>query len=138
MAATFSPAVVFENVAGRILTDQGRFLRLHWKPKPRALADTQALLHYLADAMQQYGWGTVLSNQTEMLPLSAEEQAWVTSTWLPHAVREAGYHACAILVSANLYTRLATAFVTNNVQSLSIRYRSFDNEAEAAAWLRKQ
>ncbi|WP_151087060.1 hypothetical protein [Hymenobacter baengnokdamensis] len=138
MAPVFSPTVIFENAAGRILTDPGKFLRLHWKPNARTLADTQALMQHLTQALQQYGWGKVLGNQVEILPYSPEEQAWITTTWLPHAVQHAGYRVGAILVSVNLYARLATAYITTNVQGLSIRFRSFDKEAEAEVWLRHQ
>lgn len=135
MALPSAPTIFFENIAGKILVQPAGYLCSCWSANPRTLADGQALLRHLSQGLRHYGWGKVLSNQVEMPPFSTEEQAWITQEWLPHAVRDAGYHAGAIVLAANLYTRLATAFVTTNVQGLPIHYRSFDNEAEATAWL---
>lgn len=138
MAAVSTSTVFFENVAGRVLVDPAGFVRSYWGPQPRTLADTQALLRHLTQAMQRHGQQRVLSNQQEMQPFSTAEQAWVSEQWLPQAVQEAGYRACAVILATNLYARLAMAYVTTNVQGLPMRYRSFDNEAEAQAWLLKQ
>lgn len=138
MAAVSTSTLFFENAAGRVLVDPTGFVRSYWGPQPRTLADTQALLQHLTRAMQRHGLPKVLSNQQEMQPFTAPEQVWVTEQWLPQAVREAGYRACAVVLATNLYARLAMAYVTTNVQGLPMRYRSFDNEAEAQAWLLKQ
>ncbi len=135
MAQHSAPTIFFENIAGKVLVQPAGYLYLCWSANPHTLADGQAMLEHLSQGLRHYRWGKVLSNQIEMPPFSAEEQAWITREWLPHAVREDGYHAGAILLATNLYTRLATAFVTTNVQGLPIRYRSFDDEVEATAWL---
>ena len=138
MPSAPAPTVFFENAAGRILADPAGFVRSYWGPQPRTLADTQAFLGQLTRAMQHHGHAKVLSNQTEMIPLSATEQAWVTQEWLPHAVHAAGYRACAVVLATSLYARLAMAYVTTSVQGLPMRYRSFDGEAPAIAWLLQQ
>lgn len=58
----------FENAAGWVLSDPAGFVRSHWDPPPRTLAETQALLQHLSRAMQ---------------PFSIAEQAWVSEHWLP-------------------------------------------------------
>ncbi|MDJ0366125.1 STAS/SEC14 domain-containing protein [Hymenobacter sp. H14-R3] len=138
MAAVLSSSVFFENAAGRVLVDPAGFVRSYWGAQPRTLADTQALLLHLTRAMQRHSQHRVLSNQQHMHPLSTAEQAWVAEHWLPQAVHEAGYRACAVVLATNLYARLAMAYVTTSVKGLPMRYRSFDNEAEAQAWLLKQ
>lgn len=138
MAAVSTSNLFFENAAGRVLVDPAGFVRSYWGPQPRTLADTQALLRHLTQAMQRHGLPKVVSNQQEMQPFTAPEQEWVTEHWLPQAVHEAGYRACAVVLATNLYARLAMAYVTTNVKGLPMRYRSFDNEAEAQAWLLKQ
>ncbi len=130
--------LVFENAAGRIEADPAGFMRSHWGPGLRTLADTQAFLRGLSQAMRQYSWPWVLINQVEMTTFTPQEQAWITQEWLPAAVREAGYRVGAIVLAADIYSRLATAFVTTNVHGLPIRYRSFDEETPAIAWLLKQ
>jgi hypothetical protein len=138
MAVVSSPSIFFENAAGRVVADPAGFVRSQWGPQPRTLADTQALLHHLSRAMQHYGQHTVLSDQQAMQPFSASEQAWVSEHWLPQAVHETGYRICAVVLATNLYARLAMAFVTTSVKGLPMRYRSFDNEADAKAWLLQQ
>ncbi len=96
------------------------------------------MLTAVADALLRYGWRRVLTNQTVMLPFSPEEQQWITQEWLPAAVYTSGYRFGAVVVSANVLTRLATAFVTTNFSDLPLRYRSFDAEDEAIAWLLQQ
>lgn len=133
-----APTLVFENAAGRIEADPAGFMRSYWGPGHRTLAETQALLWGLSQGMRHYRWPLVLADQVAMLPFSPEEQAWITEEWLPAAVHEAGYRAGAIVLATNIYSRLATAFVTTNVHGLPLRYRSFDDEAAAVAWLLRQ
>jgi len=132
-AATLS--IVFNNPAGQLAADPAGFLRMSWSAGPRALADTQALLTELAHALRQRGWGKVLADQTLMSPFLPAEQQWITTEWLTFAVRECGYRYGAIVVSTDTYARLATAFITTNVGGLPLRYRSFDDAAQAIAWL---
>ena len=130
--------VLYQNPAGQLTADPAGFLRLSWSATPRTLADTQGLLTQMAHALRQRGWGRVLADQTLMPSFSPAEQQWIAQEWLAFAVRECGYRHGAIVVSANTYVRLATAFITTSVQGLPLRYRSFDDAAAAIGWLAKQ
>ncbi|HET9505104.1 MAG TPA: hypothetical protein VFO93_16290 [Hymenobacter sp.] len=127
--------VFFKNEAGELAADPAGFLRMSWSAGPRALADTQALLTQLAHGLRQRGWVKVLADQTQMPSFSPAEQQWISQEWLAFAVRECGYRYGAIVVSGDTYARLATAFITTNVQGLPLRYRSFDAAAPATDWL---
>jgi hypothetical protein len=129
--------VLFQNPAGQLAADSAGFLRLTWAATPRTLADTQALLGHVTQALRTRGWAKVLGNQTAMLPFSAAEQQWVAQYWLPEAVQVGGYRYGAIVVSADTYARLATAYITTNVGGLPMRYRSFDDTEQAIAWLQR-
>jgi len=133
-----APTLLFKNNAGKILADPAGFVRSHWSAMPRTLAETQALLSSLSDSLRQHSWSRVLANQVDMLPFSEAEQQWTAQQWLPRAVHEAGYRLGAVVVAANIYARLATSVVTTSIQGLPMRYRSFDDEAEAKAWLLEQ
>ncbi len=135
---TIGSSVLFENAAGRLKEDPAGYLRVYWGPGPRTLADTGALFSAITKALQMHRWSKVLVHQVDMLAFTTQEQLWVAQEWLPHAVREGGYRYGAVVVSTDAYTRLATAFITTNVQGLPIRYRSFDSEEAAAAWLEEQ
>ncbi len=132
-----APTLLYTNAAGQLLADPAGFLRTCWAPEARTMADTQALFTNIAHALHARGWGRVLINQVGMRPFSAAEQQWVAQQWLPEAV-QAGYRYGAVVVSTDAYTRLATAYITTSVGGLPLRYRSFDTEAEAVAWLLQQ
>ena len=138
MPALFSSTTLLQNASGQVLTDPAGFVRVHWSGQARTFAETRAVLTAVSDALARYGWGRVLINQTLMQPFSPQEQQWVTQEWLPTAVRTSGYRFGAVVVAANVLTRLATAFVTTNFSDLPLRYRSFDAEGEAVAWLLQQ
>ncbi|OON71101.1 hypothetical protein [Hymenobacter sp. CRA2] len=131
-------AFYFENTAGRILEDASGFVRVYWSRNERQLSDTRALFTHMSQAMQRRGWNRMLINQLDMRPFSQEEQQWVAHEWLPRAVQVAGYRFGAVVVSRDVLVRLATAYITTNVQGLALQYRSFENEADAAAWLLAQ
>ena len=128
--------VLFKNAAGQLAADPAGFLRMDWSGAKRALTDTQGLLMHMAQALQQRGWGKVLANQTLMPSFSPAEQEWIREEWLAYAVLS-GYRHGAIVVSTDTYARLATAFITTNVGGLPLRYRSFDDAAQAIAWLQQ-
>ncbi|MCC3156229.1 hypothetical protein LJ737_03220 [Hymenobacter sp. 15J16-1T3B] len=138
MPPASTPAVYFANAAGRLSLDPAGFLRAHWSRGPRSLADTQALFVHMAQALQEHGWGRILINQVDMPPFTVTEQQWVTSHWLPQAVGAAGYRFGAVLVSPQVLTRLATAYITTHVQGLPLVYRSFERDEDAVAWLLSQ
>ena len=66
------------------------------------------------------------------------EQQWIAREWLPRAATEGGYRFGAIVLSEDVFTRLATAYVTTSVQGLPLVYRTFTDEAAAVAWLCQQ
>ena len=130
--------LLFSNAAGQLFADPANFLRARWADQPRTLADTQALFTNMTLALRQHGWSRILINQVFMRPFSPAEQQWISQEWLPHAVQQGGYRVGAVVVSTDAYTRLATAYITTSVGGLPVRYRSFDAEAEALAWLLQQ
>ncbi|QJX46651.1 hypothetical protein HMJ29_06745 [Hymenobacter taeanensis] len=128
----------FENAAGRLLEDPLGFMQVNWAMQPRTLADVKALFTQMALSLQQRRWGRILVDQSQMPPFSQEEQRWIAEQWLPAAVQSSGYRYGAVVVSQDVFTRLATAYITTHVQGLPLTYRSFETETEARAWLTKQ
>lgn len=133
-----APALLFESATGQVLADPAGFLRLVWQAHPRQLADTQALLRAVSLHLRQRGWGRVLADQTHMPPFSPDEQHWISQEWLPNEAYASGYRHGAIVVSSQVLSRLATAYITSNQPVTGPRYRSFDDEATAVAWLLRQ
>ncbi|UOQ53990.1 hypothetical protein [Hymenobacter cellulosivorans] len=137
MRVRLPPAIYFQNTAGYLLEDPAGFLRVKWTAAPRQLADTKALFTHMLVALQRHGWSRILINQVGMLPFTEAEQRWVAQEWVPQAVR-GGYRHGAIIVSADVMVRLATAYITTHIQGLPLQYRSFETEAQAEAWLLQQ
>jgi hypothetical protein len=133
-----APALLFENVAGRILADPAGFLRLVWSAQPRQLSDTQALLQAASQHLRQRGWSRLLGDQTHLPPFSPDEQQWISQEWLPKEAYDSGYRHGAIVVSSHVLSRLATAYITSGSPASGMRYRSFDDETTAVAWLLRQ
>jgi len=138
MPPLVSSVVLLQNTAGQVTAEPGGYLRLHWRNQPRTFAETCAMFTTAATALEHYGWGRILINQVDMSPFSPQEQLWISQQWLPEAVRASGYRFGAVVVAANVLTRLATAFVTTSFADLPLRYRSFDAEQQAIAWLTQQ
>jgi len=135
-AASFT--ILLTNNAGQVLADPAGFLRLHWSGQPRTFAETCAMFNTAAAALARNAWGRILINQVNMPPFSPQEQQWISQEWLPEAVRTNGYRFGAVVVATNVLTRLATAYVTTSFSDSPLRYRSFDTEQEAVAWLLQQ
>ncbi|UOR05080.1 hypothetical protein MUN82_19350 [Hymenobacter aerilatus] len=131
-------SLYYENVAGRLLADPAGFLRVVWSSQPRSPEDVPALFAHMTQALQHYGWSRILINQVAMRRFSPQEQEWVANEWLPHAVQKGGYRYGAVLVSPDVMTRLATAFITTKIQGLPLVYHSFDEETTAVDWLLRQ
>ncbi|MBC6610991.1 hypothetical protein H8B15_08655 [Hymenobacter sp. BT507] len=132
------PVLYFENAAGRLFADPLGFLRAMWSSQPRGPEDARGLFTHMTEALQHYGWSRILINQVGMRRFTPQEQEWVANEWLPHAVREGGYRHGAVLVSPDVMTRLATAFITTKIQGLPLVYHSFDEEEVAVSWLLRQ
>jgi len=130
--------LLFTNSAGQLAANPAGFLHVTWGPGARTLTATQALFEQLLEQLQQHNWSRVLVDQRAMLPFEKAEQTWITTDWLPRAVREGGYRYGAVVVSPTVLVRLATAFITTYVQGLPLTYRSFDSEADALHWLTQQ
>ncbi|QKG56873.1 hypothetical protein GKZ68_09690 [Hymenobacter sp. BRD128] len=137
MPATPDSVILLQNAAGQVSAEPAGYLRLRWGGQPRVFADTCAMFTTAAQALHQRGWSRILVDQTVMQPFTSREQLWISQEWLPKAVQESGYRFGAVIVAANVLTRLATTFVTSTPE-LPLRYRSFGTEEEALAWLLQQ
>lgn len=135
---TSASRLLFKNNAGQILAEPAGFLRTIWSTQPRTLADTSGLFTHMGLNLKRHNWSRILIDQQGMPPFSTAEQQWVAHEWLQQAVRECGYRHGAVLVSPDVFVRLATAYITTNVQGLPLIYRSFDVEADALQWLLRQ
>lgn len=130
-----SRSIYFENSVGRIWEEPGHYLRLEYHNGFREQTHFRALLNHLAQALARRGWSRILINQQAMVPFNPSEQTWMTTEWLPRAVREAGYRYGAVVVAHDVFARLAMNQFVMATRDLPHTYRSFESEPEALAWL---
>lgn len=129
-------SLYFENSVGRLWEEPEGYLRLEYKPGPRETVQFRAMLTHVAQALSRRQWACILVDQRQMDPFNPTEQAWMTSEWLPKAVLEHGYRFGAVLVAHNVFARLAMTQLVMSTRDLPHTYRTFENEAEAVAWLK--
>lgn len=128
----------FKNDAGSLWEEPQGYLRLDYNPGRRNETQFQELLTHARLALHQRGWSRMLVNQQQMSAFSPSEERWMTTEWLPQAVREDGYRHGAIVVAHNVFARLATANLVLSSRQLGHVYRNFENDEEAARWLVSQ
>jgi hypothetical protein len=135
---TASRTIYFKNSIGCIWEEPADYLRLDYYPGARAEGQFKALLTHVRQAMQRHAWDRLLINQQQMSPFTPAEESWMTTEWLPQAVREAGYRYGAVIVAHDVFARLAMSSLLPTSRKLGHLYRNFEQEPEAIAWLLAQ
>jgi len=133
---TLVRSLYFENSIGRIWEEPGQYLRLEYRPGAREAVQFRSLLTHLAQALSRRHWHKTLIDQRQMDPFSSAEQEWMTTEWLPRAVREHGYRYGAVLVAHDVFARLAMNQFVLATRGLPHQYRTFEQEEAAVEWLR--
>ena len=129
-------SLYFENSIGRLWEEPEGYLRLEYKPGPRETVQFRAMLTHTAQALSRRQWTSILVDQRQMAPFNSSEQAWMSNEWLPKAVHEHGYRHGAVVVAQNVFARLAMTQLVLSTRDLPHSYRTFEDEAEALAWLK--
>ncbi|AWM34296.1 hypothetical protein [Hymenobacter nivis] len=128
-------SVYFENAVGRVWEEPLHYLRLDYYAAPREEVAFRALLTHALHALVRRGWGKMLIDQRKMAPYSDAERAWMLDEWLPRAIREGGYRYGAVVLAENPFARVSMTRLSLAARELGNTYKTFDTEADAAAWL---
>ena len=126
--------IYFQNPVACIYEHPDGYAVFAYAPGRRALPELQAALHHLSRLLEHRDWHGVLGDQRRMAPFTAEESAWISEEWFALATRRSGLCA-AVLVADDVFARLAANQVRH--QATAVTYRTFQDAAEAAAWLRQ-
>lgn len=131
-----SHLLYFENAVGQAREYADGYAGLHYKPGKRGFIEFQALLTHLGHLLHRRGWYKVLTDQRAMTPFTDEERAWIRERWInsPSTQREV---ITAVLLPEDVFARLSTNLVIHDAQQGSLTYHIFQDEEEAAAWLRR-
>jgi hypothetical protein len=113
---------------------QTKHLTARWKGFLRT-EDVKKVCHVLLEAVHTYKVKQHLSDQTEMLVLSPEIQAYVAQKVLPE-MEKSGLRKMAVQVSENVFAQAAA----QNVHSIyvgKLGISTFTSQAECTEWLNK-
>jgi hypothetical protein len=124
----------FENRAARLVDDPRGFLRIIWRPNGSDATERREVMEQVLSWLIDTQHGRVLADQRYMVPFSAAEQQWIQEQWYPRAIGAGHYRRRAVLLAHDAAARHSSAAVTMPVRN-QISYCSFDDEAEAIAWL---
>lgn len=78
----------------------------------------------------------ILCDIRHFLLISAEDQYWLSSNWLPRAI-EAGLCRCAIVTPLYFFNRVAVGAVVERLDTSQVRVEYFEDVEPARAWLRQ-
>lgn len=78
----------------------------------------------------------ILCDIRHFLLISAEDQYWLSSHWLPRAIA-AGLSRCAIVTPLYFFNRVAVGAVVERLDTSQVRVEYFEDVEPARAWLRQ-
>jgi hypothetical protein len=133
---SISYPLYFENAAGRLLEHPDQYVIFQYHPGKREFADLQALLTHTGILLRRNNWHKLLGDQRQMAPFTEQERAWIVEYWLDARLQRPGGIYGAVLLAHDVFARLSMNQVMHDAQASSLTYRLFEDEAEAAAWLR--
>ena len=124
----------FQNAAGKLYYQPAGFVRLAWGAERTTLELIQAYYAQVLALLMSTGTQKILSDHGQRAPLSGPAQQWLTGTWIPQAIRQAGAQYCAIVEGADPMHRLSTQSVVSAAPA-GLQFRRFSDVDEAEAWL---
>lgn len=126
-------SLYYENAMGRLYAHPADYALLRYSPGPRTLVDVQGILTHTGRLLHLRGWQKLLSDQRQLRPFSEQEQALILQYWHTRS-HLYGPVTGAVVVAQDVFTRLSFSRIRHEAQQ-ALRYRLFEQEAEAAAWL---
>jgi hypothetical protein len=129
------PLLYFENAVGRLYEHPDGYALFRFKPGNRRLSELQGLLTQARQLLERRGWHRFLADQTLLAPFTAEESVWITDHWSTASAQRPGGLYGAVVLAQDVFARLAMGKVALEANSKGMRFRLFDTEAQAVAWL---
>lgn len=127
------PHLYFENAMGRLYAHRAGYALLRYQANPRSLLDVHDALIQVGRLLQRRGWHKFLSDQRQLLPFTETEQALILDYWQARHLTM-GPVIGAVLPSPDSATYRSFTHIWDEAHG-ALRYRLFEDEAEAATWL---
>ncbi|OGX86486.1 hypothetical protein [Hymenobacter glacialis] len=133
-----APATIrlyFENAVGRLYEHPDGYALFQYNDGKHTLPDLQGLFSHLRNVLERNNWHHFLTDQRLLTPFSPEEVAWCVDFWRATAARHPAGLYGAVVMSHNVFTRLAMGQIVQEANGAPMYFRRFETEAEATAWL---
>lgn len=128
--------VYFQSPAGLVLEHAlAGYAELRYLPSKRRPGELADLLTHLGQLLLTRGWHKFLSDNRQMTPYSADEKQWFVSQWLSGAVPHPNPLTGVIVLPEQVVARLSFLEMSMRAAAASLRYRTFQEEHEAIAYL---
>ncbi|MDF7815189.1 hypothetical protein [Hymenobacter sp. YC55] len=127
------PVLYFDNPMGRIFAHPDGYALLRYQAGHRTLADVHDFLVHTGRLLQHRRWLKFLSDQRQLTPFTEAERALILDYWQARHFT-LGPTVGAVLAALDTAAHRSFVRVWDEAHG-ALRYRLFENEAEAAAWL---
>ena len=125
----------FENAAGRLYEHPDGYALFQYNEGKRTLPELQGLLGHLRNVLKINHWNRFLTDQRLLAPFTPEEIAWCVDFWRATASQQPAGLFGAVVMSHNVFTRLAMGQIVQQANSAFMHFRRFETEDEATDWL---
>ncbi|MGI4873655.1 MAG: hypothetical protein ACRYFX_21055 [Janthinobacterium lividum] len=124
----------FQNAIGKLFYQPAGYVRLAWGPDRVTLDVVQAYYEQALALLRRTDVRRILSDHGQRAPLAAATQEWLTTNWIPRAMRETHTQHCAIVEGADPMHRLSTQSVISLAPKEFV-FKRFDTVEQAEEWL---
>lgn len=112
--------------------DNSRCIRVEWRGYASTL-EFRFIHEVLISLIEQYHATKILGDDTHLVTIHAEDQAWVLEEWMPRAIA-AGLRIAATKKPDGYFGRNSVEYIQSNLPS-GITIRSFERLEDAREWL---
>ncbi|OGX87920.1 hypothetical protein BEN47_10355 [Hymenobacter lapidarius] len=133
--APATPRLYFENAVGRLYEHPDGYALFQYNDGKRTLSELQGLLSHLRNVLERNRWYRFLTDQRQLAPFTPEEIDWLVGHWRDTAAQHPAGLYGAVVMSHNVFTRLAMGQIVQQANTATMHFRRFETEAEATTWL---
>ena len=129
-------SLYFHNELASVLEHRDGYARIDWNPVPIQSSALRTVYEQVLRLLRTTGFTKILSDHQLMAPLLPADQLWLSQEWVPRAIAEAGYRHGAVVESHDLLSRTSVVQVVQQLNTLPLTVRYFEDDWRAAEWLR--
>ncbi len=129
-------SLYFHNGVAHIVEHPRGYLRVDWLPTVMFSNALREVYEQLLLGLQNTHFGRVLFDQQFMPAIMPIDQDWLVQDWAPRALRDASYRRCAVIDAHDVYNRLGTSRVLEQLRSYTpLQVAHFPDSLSAESWL---